>query len=77
MAQTVLIMTHGIVDKEVSTQSGVDVGKVKDVIIDLATKDVSIEVSKGVLKGEMIIPMSKIIDIGDRVVVADDVAQGV
>ncbi|MGZ4903752.1 MAG: PRC-barrel domain-containing protein [Halobacteriota archaeon] len=70
-------MTHGIVDKEVSTQSGVDVGKVKDVIIDLATKDVSIEVSKGMLKGEMTIPMSKIVDIGDRVIVADDVAQGV
>ncbi|MGZ4902335.1 MAG: PRC-barrel domain-containing protein [Halobacteriota archaeon] len=69
-------MTHGIVDKEVSTQSGADIGKVKDVIIDLATKDVSIEVSKGMLKGEMTIPMSKIIDIGDRVIVADDVAQG-
>ena len=68
-------MTHGIVDKEVSTQSGTDIGKVKDVIIDLATKDVSIEVSKGMLKGEMTIPMSKIIDISDRVIVADDVAQ--
>ncbi len=70
-------MTHGIVDKEVSTQSGVDIGKIKDVIIDLATKDVSIEVSKGMLKGEMTIPMSKIVEIGDRVIVADDVAQGV
>ncbi len=70
-------MTHGIIDKEVSTQGGVDIGKVKDVIIDLATKDVSIEVSKGLLKGEMVIPMSKIVDIGDRVIVADDVAQNV
>ncbi len=70
-------MTHGIVDKEVSTQSGVDVGKVKDVVIDLATKEVSIEVSKGMLKGELMIPMSKIVDIGDRVIVADDVAQNV
>ncbi len=68
-------MTHGIVDKEVSTQSGVDVGKVKDVIIDLATREVSIEISKGMLKGEMTIPMSKIVEIGDRVIVADDVAQ--
>ncbi len=70
-------MTHGIIDKEVSTQGGVDIGKVKDVIIDLATKDVSIEVSKGLLKGEMVIPMTKIVDIGDRVIVADDVAQNV
>ncbi len=70
-------MTHGIVDKEVSTQGGVDIGKVKDVIIDLATKDVSIEVSKGMLKGEMTIPMAKIVDIGDRVIVTDDVAQNV
>ncbi len=68
-------MTRGIVDKEVSTQGGTDIGKVKDVIIDLATKDVSIEVSKGMLKGEMTIPMSKSVDIGDRVIVADDVAQ--
>ncbi|MGZ4853096.1 MAG: PRC-barrel domain-containing protein [Halobacteriota archaeon] len=66
-------MTHGIMNKEVSTQTGVDVGKVKDVIIDLPTKDISIEVTKGVLKGEITIPLSKIIDIGDRVVVTDDI----
>ncbi len=66
-------MARGVLHKDVSTLSGVSVGKVKDVLIDWDTRRISLEVSKGMLKGETIVPWSKIISVGDIVIVADDV----
>ena len=67
-------MTRGILNKDVSTLSGVNVGKVKDVLINWDTKEVSLEVTKGLLKGETVVPWSKIISIGDIIIVSDDFA---
>ncbi len=69
-------MARGVLHKEVSTLSGVSVGKVKDVLIDWGTRQISLEVSKGMLKGDTIVPWSKIISVGDIVIVADDVIPG-
>lgn len=66
-------MKQGVVGKSITTQSGVDVGKIKDVIIDVSTKDISIVVSKGILKRDEVIHWSKIVSIGDRIIVSDDV----
>jgi sporulation protein YlmC with PRC-barrel domain len=67
-------MTRGILNKDVSTLSGVNVGKVKDVIINWDTKEVSLEVTRGLLKGETIVAWSKIISVGDIIIVSDDMA---
>ncbi|HYA60843.1 MAG TPA: PRC-barrel domain-containing protein [Candidatus Acidoferrum sp.] len=66
-------MKQGVVGKSITTQSGVDVGKIKDVIIDVDTKDISIVVSKGMLKRDEVIHWSKIVSIGDRIIVSDDI----
>ena len=66
-------MKQGVVGKSITTQSGVDIGKIKDVIIDVDTKDISIVVSKGMLKRDEVIHWSKIVSIGDRIIVSDDV----
>jgi sporulation protein YlmC with PRC-barrel domain len=66
-------MKQGVMGKSITTQSGADVGKVKDVIVDVDTKDVSIEVSKGILKRRELIHWSKIVSVGDRIIVSDDV----
>ena len=66
-------MSRGVLNKEVSTLSGVSVGKVKDVLINWDNRQISLEVSKGLLKSDTIIPWSKIISIGDIIIVADDV----
>jgi sporulation protein YlmC with PRC-barrel domain len=67
-------MTRGILNKDVSTLGGVNVGKVKDVIINWDTKEVSLEVTRGLLKGETIVAWSKIISVGDIIIVSDDMA---
>lgn len=69
-----VIVTRGVLHKDVSTLSGVNVGKVKDVLINWDNKEVSLDVSKGLLKGETIVPWSKIISVGDIIIVSDDVA---
>jgi len=66
-------MKQGVVGKSITTQSGVDVGKIKDVIIEVDTKDISIVVSKGMLKRDEVIHWSKIVSIGDRIIVSDDI----
>jgi sporulation protein YlmC with PRC-barrel domain len=66
-------MAGGVLHKEVSTLSGVSVGKVKDVLINWDNRQISLEVSKGLLKSDTIIPWSKIISVGDIIIVADDV----
>ncbi len=66
-------MARGVLNKEVSTLSGVSVGKVKDVLINWDNRQISLEVSKGLLRSDTIIPWSKIISIGDIIIVADDV----
>ena len=66
-------MKQGVMGKSITTQSGADMGKVKDVVIDVDAKDVSIEVSKGILKRRELIHWSKIVSIGDRIIVSDDV----
>ncbi|HYA33029.1 MAG TPA: PRC-barrel domain-containing protein [Candidatus Bathyarchaeia archaeon] len=67
-------MTRGILNKDVSTLSGVNVGKVKDVLINWDNKEVSLEVTRGLLKKESIVPWSKIISVGDIIIVSDDMA---
>ncbi|MEI7827143.1 MAG: PRC-barrel domain-containing protein [Euryarchaeota archaeon] len=67
-------MTRGVLNKDVSTLGGVNVGKVKDVLINWDNKEISLDVSKGLLKGDKIIPWSKIISIGDIIIVSDDMA---
>jgi sporulation protein YlmC with PRC-barrel domain len=67
-------MTRGVLHKDVSTLSGANVGKVKDVLINWDNKEVSLEVTKGLLKGETIVAWSKIISVGDIIIVSDDVA---
>jgi sporulation protein YlmC with PRC-barrel domain len=62
--------------KDVSTLGGVNVGKVKDVLINWDSKEISLEVSKGLLKSETVIPWSKIVSVGDIIIVADDVIPG-
>ncbi len=69
-------MARGVLHKEVSTLGGVSVGKVKDVLITWENRQISLEVSKGVLKGDTIVPWSKIISVGDIIIVADDVIPG-
>ena len=69
-------MARGVLHKEVSTLSGVSVGKVKDVLINWDDRQISLEVSKGLLKGDTIVPWSKIISVGDIIIVADDVIPG-
>ncbi len=69
-------MARGVLHKEVSTLSGVSVGKVKDVLINWDTRQISLDVTKGMLKGDTIVPWSKIISVGDIVIVADDVIPG-
>ena len=69
-------MTRGVLHKDVSTLSGVNVGKVKDVLINWDNKEISLEVSKGLLKSETVIPWSKIVSVGDIIIVADDVIPG-
>ncbi len=66
-------MARGVLHKEVSTLSGVSVGKVKDVLINWGDRQISLEVSKGLLKGDTIVPWPKIISVGDIIIVADDV----
>jgi sporulation protein YlmC with PRC-barrel domain len=66
-------MKQGVMGKSITTQSGADMGKVKDVVIDVDAKDVSMEVSKGILKRRELIHWSKIVSIGDRIIVSDDV----
>jgi sporulation protein YlmC with PRC-barrel domain len=66
-------MTRGVLHKDVSTLSGVSVGKVKDVLIDWDNKEISLDVSKGMLKGETVVPWSKIISVGDIIIVSDDI----
>ncbi len=70
------IMARGVLHKEVSTLSGVSVGKVKDVRINWDNRQISLEVSKGLLKSDIIVPWSKIISVGDIIIVADDVIPG-
>jgi sporulation protein YlmC with PRC-barrel domain len=67
-------MTRGVLHKDVSTLSGANIGKVKDVLINWDTKEVSLEVTRGLLKGETVVPWSKIISVGDIIIVSDDVA---
>jgi sporulation protein YlmC with PRC-barrel domain len=67
-------VTRGVLHKDVSTLSGVNVGKVKDVLINWDSKEISLDVSKGLLKGETIVPWSKIISVGDIIIVSDDIA---
>jgi len=67
-------MTRRVLNKDVSTLGGVNVGKVKDVLINWDNKEISLDVSKGLLKGDKIIPWSKIISIGDIIIVSDDMA---
>jgi sporulation protein YlmC with PRC-barrel domain len=67
-------MTRGVLHKDVSTLSGVNVGKVKDVLINWDNKEISLDVTKGLLKGETIVPWSKIISVGDIIIVSDDLA---
>ena len=67
-------MTRGVLNKDVSTLGGGNVGKVKDVLINWDNKEISLDVSKGLLKGDKIIPWSKIISIGDIIIVSDDMA---
>ncbi len=69
-------MARAVLHKEVSTLSGVSVGKVKDVLISWDDRQISLEVSKGLLKSETIVPWSKIISVGDIIIVADDVIPG-
>ncbi len=69
-------MARGVFHKEVSTLSGVSVGKVKDVLINWDDRQISLEVSKGLLKGDTIVPWPKIISVGDIIIVADDVIPG-
>lgn len=69
-------MTRGVLHKDVSTLGGVNVGKVKDVLINWDNKEISLEVSKGLLKSEIVIPWSKIVSVGDIIIVADDVIPG-
>ncbi len=69
-------MARGVLHKEVSTLSGVSVGKVKDVLINWDNRQISLEVSKGLLKGDTIVPWSKIVSVGDIIIVADDVIPG-
>jgi sporulation protein YlmC with PRC-barrel domain len=47
---------------------------VKDVLINWDNKEVSLDVSKGLLKGETVVPWSKIISVGDIIIVSDDLA---
>jgi sporulation protein YlmC with PRC-barrel domain len=70
-------MKQGVMGKSITTQSGADMGKVKDVVIDVDTKDVSLEVSKGILKRRELIHWSKIVSVGDRIIVSDDVISDV
>jgi sporulation protein YlmC with PRC-barrel domain len=65
-------VTRGVLHKDVSTLSGVNVGKVKDVLINWDSKEISLDVSKGLLKGDKIVPWSKIISVGDIIIVSDD-----
>lgn len=67
-------MTRGILNKNVSTLSGANVGKVKDVLINWDNKEVSLEVTRGLLKKKSIVPWSKIISVGDIIIVSDDMA---
>jgi len=69
-------VTRGVLHKDVSTLGGVNVGKVKDVLINWDNKEISLEVSKGLLKSETVIPWSKIVSVGDIIIVADDVIPG-
>ncbi len=69
-------MARGVLHKEVSTLSGVNVGKVKDVLINWDNRQISLAVSKGLLKSDTVIPWSKIISVGDIIIVADDVIPG-
>ncbi len=69
-------MARGVLHKEVSTLSGVSVGKAKDVLIRWDNRQISLEVSKGLLKSDIIVPWSKIISVGDIIIVADDVIPG-
>jgi len=69
-------VTRGVLHKDVSTLGGVNVGKVKDVLINWDNKEISLEVSKGLLKSEIVIPWSKIVSVGDIIIVADDVIPG-
>jgi sporulation protein YlmC with PRC-barrel domain len=69
-----VIMARGVLHKDVSTLSGVNVGKVRDVLINWDNKEISLDVSKGLLKGETIVPWSKIISVGDIIIVSDDLA---
>ncbi len=62
----------GLVDKDLVTESGDKIGKVKDVVINKGTKEVVLKVSQGVLKTDMVIPWSKVVRVdGDNVIVAD------
>lgn len=63
--------------KSITTQSGDDTEKVKDVVIDVDTKDVSLEVSKGILKRRELIHWSKIISVGDKIIVSDEAMRDV
>ncbi len=62
----------GVVDKDVETESGDKIGKVKDIVINKGTKEVVLKLSQGVLKTDMVIPWSQVLRIdGDNVIVAD------
>ncbi len=62
-------MKQGLMDKEVTMQDGTDVGTVKDVIVTLDPKNVTLVVSRGLGKGQTEIPWSQIVSVEDRIVI--------
>ncbi|MGZ4903750.1 MAG: PRC-barrel domain-containing protein [Halobacteriota archaeon] len=62
----------GLVNKDVVTESGDKIGKVDDVVINKGTKEGVLKVSQGLLKTNMVVPLSKVLRVDDKnVVVAD------
>ncbi len=69
-------MKQRLMNKAVTTQDGTDVGTVKNVIIDPNQKEITLEVSKGPLRGETKIPWTQIISVSDRIVLTDESSAG-
>ncbi|MGZ4902333.1 MAG: PRC-barrel domain-containing protein [Halobacteriota archaeon] len=62
----------GLVHKDVVTESGDKIGKVEDVVINKSTKEGVLKVSQGILKTNMVIPLSEVLRVdADNVIVSD------
>ncbi len=67
----------GLVDKNVVTESGDKIGKVEDVVINKATKEGVLKVSQGLLKTNMVVPLSQVLRVdADNVIVSDKYYEG-